>query len=101
MPAWLVIVLMILATYRLTTFVTRDELLSPERERFEAAHDNRLGYFVGCVYCVSVWAAGLVTLATWLALTFIDPLSPGLPVPFLVWAGSAGGAALIFDLTEK
>lgn len=100
MPVWLVVVLMVLATYRLTRLVVADEFppVKTFRERFEARHDNSLGYLVGCPFCVSVYAAGLVTFVTWLALTLFDTFRPGLPVPVLVWAGVAGAVSLLYEL---
>lgn len=97
MPTLLVVVLMVLATYRLTRLVVADEFppVKALRERFENNHDNALGYLVGCPFCVSVYAAGLVAVATWLALTV---WGDGLPVPVLVWAGVAGGVSLLYEL---
>lgn len=100
MPTWLLALLMVLATYRLTRLVVADEFppVKAFRESFEAKHDNALGYLVGCPFCVSVYASGLVTVATWLALTV---WGDGLAVPVLTWAGVAGGVSLLYELLPE
>ena len=55
----------VLATYRVTRLVVDDELTSPIREYIWHNHppdDTRLGYFVTCPFCVSIWAGGAVAL---------------------------------------
>lgn len=54
-----------LAVYRLTRLVTEDELLADLREWIWKHHppeDTKLGYFVTCPFCVSIWAGGAVAL---------------------------------------
>lgn len=63
----LLVVLVMLSTYRLTRLVTADELSQPAREWLVSRHgpDSRLTYFIECPWCVSVWLA--VPIA-WLGL---------------------------------
>jgi len=54
-----------LAVYRLTRLVTEDELLAELREWIWKKHppeDTKLGYFVTCPFCVSIWAGAAVAL---------------------------------------
>lgn len=56
----------VLATHRITRFVTEDQLFEPVRKlvwkRFDP-ETTKIGYFVTCPHCVSIWAAGVVVLA--------------------------------------
>jgi hypothetical protein len=59
-----------LATYRLARLLTEDELLEPVREwvwKNHAPDETKIGYFVTCPWCVSIWAGGLVAVARELA----------------------------------
>jgi hypothetical protein len=54
-----------LATERITRLVVEDELTAPAREYIWRNHppeDTRLGYFVTCPFCVSIWAGGAVAV---------------------------------------
>jgi hypothetical protein len=55
----------VLATHRVTRLVVDDELTSPVREYIWKNHppeETRLGYFVTCPFCVSIWAGAAVAL---------------------------------------
>jgi len=55
----------ILATHRVTRLVVDDELTKPIREYIWHNHppdETKLGYFVTCPFCVSIWAGGAVAL---------------------------------------
>jgi len=54
------------ASARLTRLVTRDEILTPLRER---AGNGWLGFFLVCPYCVGLW----LTAATAAAYYFAPP----------------------------
>ncbi len=59
-----------LATYRITRLLTEDELLAPVREwvwKNHSPEETKLGYFVTCPWCVSIWAGALVVTARTLA----------------------------------
>jgi hypothetical protein len=59
-----------LATFRLTKFVIDDELLADARDRFLDKHppeSTKLGYLIGCPWCVSIYLGGAVVLARALA----------------------------------
>jgi len=51
-----------------------------------------LAELISCRWCASVWVGGGVTLVTWLWI--------GLPVPLLVWALTASGAAWLLHLED-
>src|SRR5262245_28692426 len=98
MPAWLTVVLIVLTAYRLTRLVTADELLADARDRFVARHDHKLGYVAGCPFCLSIYAAAIVTAATWGAL---EIWGDGLPAPVLVGAGAAGAVSLLYEVLPE
>lgn len=55
-----------MATYRLTRLLTEDELLAPVREwvwKNHSPEETKVGYFVTCPWCVSIWAGALVVTA--------------------------------------
>jgi len=61
--SWLGLVSGTLATYRLTRLVVEDELLSDLREwvwKNHSPEETKIGYFITCPHCVSVWAGGVV-----------------------------------------
>lgn len=56
----------VLAVFRLSRLVARDQILDPVRERVEARSEFA-GEGVACVWCVSVWVAfGVRVLPRWL-----------------------------------
>jgi hypothetical protein len=70
-----------LATYRLTRLLTEDELLAPVREyvwRNHSPEETKLGYFVTCPWCVSIWAGALVVGARAVAPQQWDKVAQGL-----------------------
>lgn len=63
--SWLRLVTGALATYRLTRLVVEDELVSELREWVWKNHppeETKIGYFLTCPHCASVWAGGVVAL---------------------------------------
>jgi len=55
-PAWLMVVLAVLAVYRLSRLVTGDYVTRPMRTWVNERYgENRLSYFVTCDWCVSFW----------------------------------------------
>jgi hypothetical protein len=60
------IVLLGLATYRLTRLFTRDEILSGFRDWFWEKYPpetKKLGYVLTCEWCLSIWVASLLQLS--------------------------------------
>lgn len=60
-----------LATYRLTKLVIEDQITASLRDKVFEKFDpssTKLGYFITCPWCVSIWAAG--------ALVVLDKVSP-------------------------
>ena len=100
MPVWLLVVLLILATYRLTRLLTVDEWppVAAPRTRIEERHDNWLGYLVGCPFCMSVHAAWCIVGLAWLVMNL---WGPGMPMPVLVWASVAGAVSLLYEVIER
>lgn len=107
----LTLILLALATHRVTRFVTRDAfpLIAIPRERFEARWgvwdepaevrgkpmDARgtnllmmsLVYLWGCDWCTSVWVGGILTVTT--------AQFTSLPLPWLVWPAVSTVTGLI------
>lgn len=62
--SWMLVLLVVLATARLTTLVNDDYLLAPFRALVDRRGPDWAVYWVQCPWCVSVWAGGLTaTLA--------------------------------------
>lgn len=51
----LVVVLAILAVYRLTLLVVADEITAPIRDRLVERVPDRVGLLLTCPWCMSVW----------------------------------------------
>lgn len=103
MSPWFLLVVVTLAAYRLARLVV-DDTLPPVvwvRDRLTGERSgvprwrwvpSWIGDLVTCTWCASVWTAGVVTLLTWLTVD--------LPVPLLVWAAAAAGAAWLSHLED-
>lgn len=94
---WLLVLLLALATHRITRLLVRDELplvkvprdalahwLDPRDNNGDPAEPSPLGglgraiaYLVECDWCMSVWVGGGLVWAT--------TATVGLPYPWLVW----------------
>jgi hypothetical protein len=108
MSPTLLLVCMSLASYRLARLLTidtfppiqwvRDRLTYPytQPQDSEARRITRvpywLAYLVMCMWCMPVWTAGAVTIAT--ALTI------GVDAPLLVWLAVAAIASLISHVED-
>lgn len=85
MDRWVTLVLVCLATFRATWFVTVDDF--PPIAKFRAWVTQRFGessaisYLVTCLWCVSVWLGAGITVLT--------DLFVSVPLPLLVWAASS------------
>ena len=66
-PAWLMVVLAVLAVYRLSRLVTGDYVTRPMRTWVNERYgENRLSYFVTCDWCVSFWlGAAVAPVVVW------------------------------------
>lgn len=109
MPAWLLVLLICLATHRLSRLLTRDEIpivkvprealltfLDPTQQDVAAGRasvrkrsraEKSIAYLLTCDWCMSAYAGGGIVLAT--ALTI------GLPAPLLVWGAASTVTGLI------
>jgi hypothetical protein len=86
-----VVALVMLTSYRLTRLLVRDEFppIAVQRARIAERYGDASwqAYLSQCSWCAGVWVSGLVTAAVWLVV--------GLPVPALVWWGSAAAVGLL------
>jgi Protein of unknown function (DUF1360) len=102
MSDWLVVVLLVAATYRLTRLVVVDTFPPIEAMR-DRVGEKRPGhwftYLVNCPFCVSVWAAAFVVGVLWLSLEWAS--GPGVPLPILLWGGVAGLVALLYEVIDR
>lgn len=64
---WLLLLLAVLATARLTRLVTDDAILDRPRDAiYRRSPDGALAYFVSCPWCVSMWlGAGVAAAVYW------------------------------------
>lgn len=56
-----------LAVYRLARLITRDELLSPFRNRLWKKFPperNKFGYLFTCMWCMSIWTASILFISS-------------------------------------
>lgn len=100
----LTVLLTILATHRITTFVVSDKLIEGPREAIQVWAERRwlekhpeveeddtwqskLAYLLSCPWCVSPWVGGAVTLGTMWTV--------GLPSPVLVWLAASSVTGLL------
>jgi len=54
------------ATYRLSRLMTRDEILSPLRNRLWKRYPpetSKVGYLFTCMWCMSIWSASTLVLS--------------------------------------
>jgi len=96
------LIAIILATYRISSLIVEEagpfDMFVKFRELFGIRHDeagqincipdNVLANLCSCLWCVSIWAAGLVYLIWWLE-----------PIPIYILAASGG--VLIIDNVRK
>lgn len=91
MDPWVTLVLVSLATFRATWFVTVDDF--PPMKLFRESVERRFGerssltYLVTCLWCVSVWLGGFITILT--------DLFVSVPLPALVWATSSAVTGIL------
>lgn len=104
----LTVVLVALATYRLTHLVVSDTITKGPREtlqlRFEARKEKRSGtvtpdewqssiaYLLSCPWCASIWVGGLVTLIT--------ALTVGVALPVLTWLTASAVTGFLSEVTD-
>lgn len=95
------LVVLALATYRLTRLIYKDDIADPirlriEGEQFNSDHPKRaavaewLHLLITCPYCVGVWAAGVLILL--LAVPFVNF--------FVYLLAVAGAASLIQEVLD-
>lgn len=109
LPDWLLILLTVLVTFRLTVLVTRDRITRVPRERLQGWAESRwerrtgrtsdtdewqseIAYLLSCPWCVSIWVGGATVLAV--------GLTHDLPAPILVWLAASGVTGLLAEVTD-
>ena len=62
---WISLTILVLATYRITRLITRDEVLTDLRNRYFnrfPPESSKLGYLATCEWCMSFWVASLLVI---------------------------------------
>lgn len=104
MSPWLVVALIVLATYRITRFIVDDKLAQPVVSRVQEWAEGRylakrdatatdeyqshIGYLFSCPWCVSIYVAG-VTVA------IVDAWFEPVALPVLVALMASGVTGLL------
>ena len=89
---WLTLVLVVLATYRLTRLITADRITEPLRE-WVNGRSEWAGYLVTCDWCLSIWIGPLVVIPA--------VLWPSTMVTVVVAALSASAVTGLLSLVER
>lgn len=108
---WLAVVLVCLATYRLTILVTEDKITRPlidpiqewAERRWLAKHPNgdrnsdqwqsQVGWLLSCPWCSGLWIAGIVTCV-------VDVWFAPLPMPVLVALAASGVTGFLATMAD-
>lgn len=111
MSLWLLLVVLALATFRLTRLITRDDFppILWARTRIQRARPTVtksatlgheayvdywwLGELVSCPWCASAYVSGGVVAATWYL--------HGLPLPVFCWLAVWGAGAYVADRVDS
>lgn len=104
----LTVILVCLATHRLTRLVVEDEIAKRPREAIQRAFERRAeartgtvspdtwqskaAYLFGCPWCASIWVGGAVVLAT--------ALTVGVSLPVLTWLAASTVAGALAEWTD-
>lgn len=97
---FLLVALMSVAVYRATRFVILDSLIDQQRIWFHTwllgvkpgAVRAKLFDLVTCAYCLTVWFSAVTVLIT-------DQFSV-VPLPWLAWVATCGGAVIVWQWAE-
>jgi len=76
---WISFIVLGLATYRITRFVTRDEIFSTLRNKYFnrfPPETTKLGYLATCEWCTSVWVASLLVLSSMINVVAVIAVLP-------------------------
>lgn len=115
MPAWLLVLLIFLATHRLTRLAIADEVpivkapreaaikfLDPTPQQRSAdptakghwgGTGRALAYLLECPWCMSAYTGALVVIGT--------DLATSVPVPFLVWIAASSTTGLLANFEAR
>lgn len=89
----LLFLILCLAAFRITWFITDDQITSGFRDAVDGFNDS-LGYLVSCRWCMGFYVSGVITLLAWL---YVDTL----PLPLLWWPAISGAVGVIGGLAYK
>lgn len=107
MSDWLLLLILVLATYRVTRLITTDDFppiywlrwkIITARPSYVRTRDNQqmfwwLGELVSCPWCASGWVSLGLVGGVW--------LTNGLTLPILWWFAAWGGGALVTSKLES
>jgi hypothetical protein len=88
---WLTLVLLILASYRLTHLITLDTITEPIRTRLASV--PFLGELISCYWCAGIWVSALLVAGHY--------WWPGPTGVIALILAIAGGQALVETLSKK
>ena len=77
------------ATYRLTKLVMEDKITEDLREAIyeKFPKDSKIAYFIGCPWCVSIWAGAVI-----FTLRKVNPTGADIVSGLLAASAATGGA---------
>lgn len=81
------LIVLILASFRITRMITRDTIFDSLRDRIPEGEDVSLGYMIRCDWCAGIWVSG--------AVVGITAQLTSIPLPVLVWFAVAGALGLL------
>lgn len=97
--SWLIVLLAVLGTARLTRLITRDAITEPARAWITGRLplDSRLVYFIHCDWCASIYVGAGVAAAVW-----TWPHRGWVDIPLIALTGSyvAGWSARLEDKAD-
>lgn len=108
LPAWLLVLLLCLTTYRVTRLVASDAFPPVAAARRRLTRGRPAGHWLryalgddshfGCPWCVSVWVGGalVLVLALYVALTLHQSWWPW-PVWLLIWGATSAVTGTLAD----
>ncbi|HEY3367993.1 MAG TPA: DUF1360 domain-containing protein [Symbiobacteriaceae bacterium] len=88
---WLNLLLIILASFRLTHLLVFDTITAPLRKPFEAK--PFIGELITCYWCCGVWISGLLLL--------LRDFMPRVGNPLILLLAVAGGQSLLENLVQR
>jgi Protein of unknown function (DUF1360) len=96
MSAFLTVLLVCAATYRITRILTQDRITDWFRNWVEVKFgpDSEITYLTGCMWCMSIWVGFGVAILSWLWV-------PETPNWVLLWFAASGATGLLHTWAER